>query len=453
MNDEFITRLFKKAHARGLANCQAYLVSGIELYASSSDSEVTSEVSALCFEAAAGEKTASAYTENFSEEAASFLVDVCLENASILDSGNCRKIFQGGEPYPKLDLFDSKAGEPASIRALAQQMQAEIAAGGEKAQNSSGYIQSTARTIRVVNDLGLDVSAQQSYTFSVFDPICLCDGQMKTGQYFCGGSGPAHIDVHRQVCNALAQVSAYSGADQLDTGRYDAVVQNEAASNFLQSMAIFFCKDLADAGKSRFQNKLGAAVAAPQVTLIDDPHRAGGLLSMPFDAQGVPTRRRTLIENGVLRDLFCDLNTAEPQNGLLPGSCTRSRYNLPAEISATNFYFQPAQTPVADLLARLGSGLFITEVADYFPGHGINLASGNFSLPAKGFRVKNGQLSSPFENVTVSGNLYEFLQNVVSVGNDLAFGLPVSFIPGMPFRTGAYGSPSLLVKDFMVAGK
>lgn len=456
MTDAFIRVLFEQAHAAGLSDCQVYRVSGSELYASTDGSEVISEAAALCFEASAGGKTAAVYTENISTDEVAYLIAACRDDLSVLDAGASRPLYDGsGEPETQaaaFENFDPAAGDPACIRSLTGQMRDEIARRGSAAQRSSGFIRSAARTVSICNDRGLDVAARHSYLFAVFTPIHEQDGQMKTGYYFRGGSGLAALDLADLVRRSYEQVAAYTGAGRIETGTYLAVFRNEAASHILQSMAIFFAKDLLDAGRSRFQHQLGQVVASPLVTLVDDPHLPTGIFSMPFDAQGVPTARRSIIAGGVLRDLLCDLKTADPALGLRPGSCMRSRYNLPPEISASNLFIQPMQSPAADLLAKVVDGVYITEVSDYFPGHGLNLASGDFSLPAKGFVIKNGRLERPFESVTVAGNLYDFLRAVEGVGDDLTFGEPISLIPGMPFRAGAYGSPTLLVRGIKIAG-
>jgi len=90
----------------------------------------------------------------------------------------------------------------------------------------------------------------------------------------------------------------------------------------------------------------------------------------------------------------------------------------------------------------LGDGIFITEVQGLHSG--ANAVSGDFSLAAKGFEIKNGKKIKPVEQITIAGNFYKLLEDITEVGNDLKFGMPSG---------GSFGSPSVIVKELSISGK
>jgi len=90
----------------------------------------------------------------------------------------------------------------------------------------------------------------------------------------------------------------------------------------------------------------------------------------------------------------------------------------------------------------VGEGLLITDLQGLHAG--ANGISGDFSLGAKGYRIEGGKIGAPVEQITVAGNFFKVLENIVEVGSDLHFGMPGGTV---------VGSPSLWIKGLSVAGK
>jgi PmbA protein len=457
MTGAFVSTLLARARQRGLRDCLLYHAAAVELQADNTGREEHSETAGLAFEAAFGGRTAGAYTEAFTDEAADFLVESCVENAGIA-GGRPRTPCAPGLTYPVLPAPDLQADGPEACRGLLDAARAELARRGPELERSVYYAQSALRTVRVMNDIGLDVSFTGSRFTLMVAPVCLRGGTMENGIAFRGSSRLDAIDVPGLVAEASDRVSGYVGAGRIPTARYDAVFRNEVATYLLQALAVFFSRDVARAGRSRFIDaRIGSRVASEALTIVDDPHRDGGLFSTPFDAQGCPTRRKVLVESGVLRDMLCDLACAETGPGadlpLSPGNAARMSHFQPLEVSPTNLSILPGKEPLPALLGRLGTGLFVTDATAYFHGAGVNPVTGDFSLPSKGFVVEGGRIVRPFTNVVVAGNLYDLLLGVEAVASDPIVGLPTSFIPGAPARSGGYESPALLVRGVSVAGE
>ena len=190
---------------------------------------------------------------------------------------------------------------------------------------------------------------------------------------------------------------------------------------------------------SLLAGKEGEKIAADCVTLMDDPHMPGGLASSPFDAEGVATKVKAVIENGKLTTLLHNLKTARKAGVRSTGNANKGGYAAPIGVSPSNFYFKPGNKTLAELMQDMGDGLVITEVSGLHAG--ANPVSGDFSLLAKGYIVEKGQKGRAVEQITVAGNFYALLKNIRAFGSDLEFvGSPV-------------GSPSVDVGEMNIAGK
>jgi len=145
-----------------------------------------------------------------------------------------------------------------------------------------------------------------------------------------------------------------------------------------------------------------------------------------------------VIENGILKTLLHSRKTARKAGTESTGNARRS-VSSPVRVAPTNFFFRPGEKSLETLLLEMGEGLLITELSGLHAG--ANPVSGDFSLLAKGFRITGGRQAEPVEQITVAGNFYQLLKDVLAVGNDLEF------------RGSSIGSPSVDAGCIHVAGK
>ncbi|MBQ9720118.1 MAG: TldD/PmbA family protein, partial [Oscillospiraceae bacterium] len=164
--------------------------------------------------------------------------------------------------------------------------------------------------------------------------------------------------------------------------------------------------------------------------------------STPFDGEGVATRPKAVIEGGRLNTLLHNLKTAHKQGVETTANASRPGYAAPVGVAPTNFYFKPTADSLEDMLKKLGDGLLITDLQGMHAG--ANPITGDFSLAAKGFRVRGGERAEAVAQITIAGNFYELLKAVEAVGGDLDF-----LAPG----ASCFGSPSLLISQLSVAGE
>jgi PmbA protein len=159
-------------------------------------------------------------------------------------------------------------------------------------------------------------------------------------------------------------------------------------------------------GTSFLKDRMGQPVFAKGIRIIDNPHRKRGLGSRPFDGEGLPTRRYTVIDDGVLTTWLLDLASARQLNlkptGHGPGGGT------------SNFYLAKGKLSPAELMADIKSGLYITSLI----GFSVNPVTGDYSRGASGFWIENGKKVWPVSGITVAGNLKDMFLNLTPA-NDL----------------------------------
>jgi PmbA protein len=170
------------------------------------------------------------------------------------------------------------------------------------------------------------------------------------------------------------------------------------------------------ARKSSFlRDKLGQQIFGSGIEIVDDPLRVRGLRSRPFDAEGVATSARKLVEGGVLKTWLLDSATARELNMQTTGHANRGVSSTPSP-GPTNLHLVAGEKSPDELIAEIEDGFFVTSLI----GMGVNLVTGDYSRGASGFWIENGKKTFPVSEVTIAGHLSEMFKNLTPA-NDLVF--------------------------------
>ena len=186
-------------------------------------------------------------------------------------------------------------------------------------------------------------------------------------------------------------------------------------------------------GSSWLKDAMGELVLPEGLSLIEDPHRARVSGSKPFDAEGLPTTRRAVIENGILQGWTLDLATARKLGLESTGNAARGT-SAPPSPAAGNLSLTQGTDTRDDLIAMMGTGMIVTSLI----GSSINANTGDYSRGASGFWVENGVITGPVNECTIAGNLREMLGSIRPANDGRAHLSRVV--------------PSLLVEGLTIAG-
>ncbi len=184
-----------------------------------------------------------------------------------------------------------------------------------------------------------------------------------------------------------------------------------------------------------------AAGAYHWVAVVDDGLLPGAPSTMPFDDEGVPTRRKELISEGVLTGYLHNMYTASRSATESTGNAVRSSFRERPRVGATNLFLRAGKGTREDLVRAVEDGVLILQVVGAHAG--ANPVSGEISLGALGLRIRSGRLEQPLREITLAGKALDFLRRTVAVGEDLRF---------LPFE-GSLGAPSVVVEGVMVSGR
>ncbi len=232
---------------------------------------------------------------------------------------------------------------------------------------------------------------------------------------------------------AAERTLARKGAKQPPSGAYPVLYDERIASGLIGHLLGAANGAMIVRGGSWLRDKMGAQVLPSNLSIIEDPHRPRVSASRAFDAEGLPTQRRAIVEDGVLRSWSLDLATARKLGLRSTANASRGTSAPPAP-SFGNIALSHGHISRDGLLAEMGTGLLVTSLM----GSSINPTTGDYSRGASGFWVENGQIAYPVNECTIAGNLLDMLMHITPA-NDGRFHL-------------SRVVPSLLVEGLTVAG-
>lgn len=195
------------------------------------------------------------------------------------------------------------------------------------------------------------------------------------------------------------------------TGQVTVFLTPEALMSFLWPLSMGINGRSVAKGESPLATKLGQRIISPAFTVVDNPHLPYSGRTTEVDTDGIPTRRQTLIENGVLQRFLYDLDSAGLAGVEPTGNSGCAPYNP---------VVSPGRRSSAELLASIADGLYVT---DNLVGFGqSNIINGDFSCNVGlGYRIKDGQLIGRVKDTMIAGNLYEILNGNVELSADTSY--------------------------------
>ncbi|MBR1586462.1 MAG: TldD/PmbA family protein [Clostridia bacterium] len=451
--DQFIQAVLDEAQKEGILAAEIYVSSRDSFRAMCVQGQIANytvnDTRGLSLRGLYQGKIGYAATEAIDEEAVGQLVRAVKESAALTEDDDVQEIYRGDEAYPEIDNYQPALDQVEEKKKLLliQEIEKNALAMDERItalnynmiSTSSGETRLVNRVVADGKTSGLDLRFQDNMA------ICVVGATAKDGDKVSTGYGLKvtrdfeEFDAEAIAKDAVEEALFMLRAAPVPSGTYRAIIDAKCMPDLLGVFADVFSAENAQKGMSLLAGKEGQVIASDVVTLMDDPLLPGGLASRPFDDEGVATRTKAVIEKGKLTTLLHNLKTARKAGVKSTGNAAKPGYAGAVDISPSNFYLAPGEKNQAELLSDLGDGIVITEVSGLHAG--ANAISGDFSLIAQGYTVKNGKKDQPVEQITVAGNFYQLLKNIRAVGSDLCF-------PGS-----SVGSPSVDVGEISVAGK
>jgi PmbA protein len=330
---------------------------------------------------------------------------------------------------PDLDLYHPWELTPELAIDMARDCEAAGMAVDRRITNSEGATLSTHRGVRVYGNTHGFLAGYPSSSHSISCVLLAQDEEgMQRDYWYTAARAPTELDDLAQVGRRAGERAvARLGARQLSTRKAPVLFAADMARGFFGHL-VSAVRGSSQYRKSSFLlDAAGEQLLPGFVQMNERPHLRRALASSPFDAEGVTTRDRQLVTNGVLQGYVLGSYSAR-KLGLKTTGNAGGIHNLLVESSAG--LFSPEQ-----MLRQLDRGLYVTEMM----GQGVNGVTGDYSRGASGFWIEGGAIAYPVHEVTIAGNLRQMYRNVRALGDDVD-------------THGAIRTGSALVDELTIAG-
>jgi PmbA protein len=412
------------------------LASGVEVRLGETEGVTRAEGEEIGLRLFVGQRSATVASSDLSDEALGVLVERCLAMASEAPEDPYaglapNELLQRGE-LPFLDSDDQIEPQPDELRARALEAESAALAVAGVTNSSGAGASANASTIALATSGGFSGAYRTSGHGCSASVIAGEGGAMQRDHAW-------HSVQHLEDLEPAAAIGRRAGERAVARlnptrpapGRYPVIFDARVATTLLGHFASAISGASIARKTSFLRDKLGAAVFASGVTIVDDPLRLRGLRSRPFDAEGVRVSRRELVSGGILNQWIAESASAR-QLGIAPtGHAARGVGGAPSA-SPSNLYMEAGTRSREEILASVPEAVLVVELI----GHGVNGVTGDYSRGAAGFMVRGGKIAEPVSEITVAANLVDMFATLEPASD-------------LEFRRGV-DSPTLLVPEMTV---
>jgi PmbA protein len=378
-----------------------------------------------------GQQRGNASTSDFSPQAVRDTVDAALSIARYTAKDDCAGLPDAdmlARDCPDMDLYHPWDLPVDAAIALARRCEQAALDADKRISNSEGATvnlhEAQFITANSLGFIGGFPTSRHSLSCAV---IAGEDDAMERDYWYAVARDARDLMDAQQVGHIAAERTVRRlNARQLDTMQVPVLFEAPIAAGLLGSFVGAVSGGSLYRKSSFLLDRIDQQIFAPHINISDVPDIPKGLGSSPFDDEGVRTRRRVVVENGVLRGYFLGSYSARKLGLRTTGNAGGSH----------NLILQSGELDFAGLLKQMGRGLLVTELL----GQGVNPVTGDYSRGAAGFWVERGEIQYPVQEITIAGNLKDMFRNIVAVGNDVLV-------------QGSKQCGSILVEGMTVAGR
>jgi PmbA protein len=439
------------AQARSGEGMEVYVARGTDTEVRAYEGEVESLTSAdssgvgvrVLVDGGEGSRVGFAWAGSLDPDVIAATVDDARDNARFATPDPDVVLAQpDGVAATELDLWDDGvASTPMEKKvALAVELERATRAADPRVRQVSSADYADSRVeVALASTTGLSSSRRRTTAFLSVDAIAGEGSDTQTGTGFSVGRGPGDLVADEALDDAVQRAIRLLGAEKARSARCTVVFDPRVVSTLIAVVASALSGEAVVKGRSFFAGRVGETVAAPSVTLVDDPtdFRAFGAAS--HDGEGLACRRNVLISDGVLRMFVYDTVSARRARTRSTGSAVRGGFAGTPSAGCRALVLEPGTRGQEQILAAVGDGLYVQSVTGIHSG--VNPVSGDFSVGAEGLMIQGGTFAQPVREVTVASTLQRMLQSVVDIGDDLRW-LP-----------GTAAGQTLAIADMQLSGE
>jgi PmbA protein len=434
-----IEKLFKRASEKGVSDIQVYLSDKtnlkIEIFEGDVDSYVIADTSSMIIRGIYNNKMGTFVTEVLDDSIIDEVIDTIIASAKEIDSLDDAIIYEGDKEYKKLDDIYNEELEKLNVEKKIQRlkdMDKFLHEYDERMSVVETMYSETTNRVVLKNSKGLDLSNKANSAYMGGSVIVKDDKDQRVGFDVLISNNFNDFDIKKISKEIADNALAALGAKPVPSNAYEVVFSNTALATLFSAFQNIFSADAVQKNTSLLKGKLNEKIGFDLVTIVDDPFMKKSASSRSFDDEGVATKYKELIKDGVLKTYLHNLVTAKKDGVQSTGN------GFGGSVSAVNLKMESGQSSLGDMIQSMDEGIYITDVQGAHAG--ANAVSGDFSLQASGYYIKDGKQVRPVALITVAGNFIEMLKDITMVANDA--------------KMTYYGvtAPSIKVKSMPVSG-
>lgn len=440
-----LNKYFELAKEAGIEALEIYIARnyslGFSLFHGEIDSYSTSDAISLGARGIVNGKMGYAYSEKIDKTTPEYIIKNIVENAKNITNNNKVEIFKGSNKYKKYNCYNKDLDLVPVEKKLdtLYAIEAKLKASDPRISEigSVGYEESRDETI-IANSYGLKLS-EKSNMYIFFAEAIAKDGEdTKTGYKTFLENDFSKFDIDKFVGEVKDNTIKQLGGKPCKSKKYKAIFAPKVVSSLMSALLESAIAEEVQKHSSLFENKLHTQVLSKKVTISEKP-LTKNIFFKGFDDEGVATYNKDIIKNGVLMTYLYNIETALKDGVTTTANGYRGSSKAPIKTGVNNIFLKPGKISEEDMIKKCNNGIYIDSITGLHAG--LNSQSGNFSLQATGFLIRDGKLAEPVNLITVAGNLLKVFQDVVMVANNVEL------------LTNATSVPSIMIKSIAVSGE
>lgn len=435
--------LVKKCLTKGADAAEIYIESGRELSVEVRNSEVETieeaashGVGIRVFQAG---RMAFAHCNDFQDSSLDNAVASAVQFAGSTTADENNVLPADKEVTEVGELFDPEISRVPMDKKIAMAKEVEkLAMQDDRITKSAGAVFAEGEgEVYLVNSHGLSKTYRSSSCVVGVSVVAEKEDQKSSGGEYCSRRFFSDLKPLEEIAQKAAK-DAYEMLDpqMIKTQKAAVIFDPDVARSILGGILGAVNGERVLQGASFLRDKLDQKIASEMITIVDDATLPKGLATIPFDGEGVPTQKRTIIDKGVLKEFMYNTIVAKRAGVKSTGNASRRGFRSLPGIGAHAFYMLAGTAPPADIIKSTPKGLLLKGVT----GYGINPVNGNFSGGASGFWIENGKIAFPVKGLTIAGTAQEMLNGIAMLGNDLDL-------------TRSFTAPTIKIAEMQIGGE
>lgn len=415
----------------------------VAAYAGEVESLTTAESVGLGVRVIRDHQTGFASAGTLDDTAVENLLDEARSNAAVSDADEFAGLAEpDGMPPCTLDLVDVELAavplEKKVAAALDLERRTKVRDARISAVERAEYGDYRGESL-IATSTGIWAESESTTGYLTVGVLATQGSETQTGWGYAIGRGFHDLDFEEASSDAVNRATELLGSTQPKSTRTTIIFDMDTSPAIYGALASAVNGENVAKGRSFFQGRLDEAVAVTGFTLRDDPTDARAYGACIYDGEGLATRRNTLIDGGILRDLLCDTYAAKRLGRRSNGAASRPGFRGGPSAGARAIVVDPGEQTLEELVADVPQGILIRSLLGVGTG-GINTVNGSVSLGATGIAIEDGELAGPLREFTIASTLQEMLMGIVAIGSEVHW------------RAGSVAGVPVVIREMAVSG-